>query len=92
MLTWTYVDWGGNIGRGHTNLGFPFYEVEIKGWNDNQHYSDLEDLILVKVIETYSTIEVKLNYLHPDARNNLKARKLAKNTESYLINALRNKD
>ncbi|TWT09249.1 hypothetical protein [Planomicrobium sp. CPCC 101079] len=88
MITWNYVDWGGSIDQGLTNTGFPVYEVEIKGWNDNQNYSDLEDLLIIRVVHTYSSVEAKMIYLHPDAKCNLKVRKLAKETQNYLVDAI----
>ncbi|MDN7240602.1 hypothetical protein QWY14_02320 [Planococcus sp. N028] len=90
MFTWNHIDWGENINRGLTNNGFPFCEIEIKGWNDNQNYSDLEKLIAIKVIKTPLFTKVKVNYLHPDARNNFCARKLANETKKYLIHTLKN--
>ncbi|WKA49381.1 hypothetical protein QWY22_10730 [Planococcus liqunii] len=89
MFTWNYFDWGEGIEQGLTAKGFPYYEVEIKGWNDDQEYTDLEKLIVIKVINTYSSVEVKMNFLHPDARRNFTARKMAKETKKYLIDAIK---
>lgn len=89
LLTWNHIDWGDNINKGETNLGFPFYEVEIKGWNDEEHYSDLESLIAIKVINTYSSIDVKMDFLHPDARTSFNARKLARETKDYLVASIK---
>ncbi|TWT26001.1 hypothetical protein [Planomicrobium sp. CPCC 101110] len=88
MITWSYVAWGGSIDQWLTNTGFPVYEVKIKGWNDNQDYSDLEDLLIIRVVHTYFSVDAKIIYLHPDAKCNLKVRKLAKETRKYLLDAI----
>lgn len=91
MFTWNHIDWGEHIIQGSTTHGFPFYEIEIKGWNDNQNFSDLESLIIVKVIKIASSVKVNIRYLHPDAKNSFNARKLAKETKKYLIETIQNK-
>lgn len=89
MYNWEHMEWTENIDHGMTENGFPFYQVGITGWNGNISTSSKEQLILIRTVKNILSITTHIHYVHPDARYNLQARKLAKEIKFYLEDSFR---
>lgn len=85
MKTWKNIELSDGIGVGITEEGYTFYETEVQGWNDEQDFSDLENLITIQAVKKGKGIEINQIFSHPDVKSNVTAIKLAKEAEQLLI-------
>lgn len=89
MHNWKFMEWTENIEHGTTTKGFPFYQVGISGWNADGPSPNKEQLIRIRTVKNNLSITTHIDYLHPDARFNLNARRLAKEITFYLEDSFR---
>ena len=70
MKKWTFIDIDDSIGGGMTEEGYDVTEMTISGWNDDENFSDLEELVSVEATEKEDNIEFSIKYhyefLHVD--------------------------
>ncbi|MDN7245541.1 hypothetical protein QWY16_09720 [Planococcus shenhongbingii] len=89
MKFWKYIELDDRINHGLTENGLPFWEKEIHGWNDNDTYSDLVNLVIVRAIEldSDSEIEMTADYTREDLKQDLMIDKLVDEAKSDLQTA-----
>lgn len=49
MKNWTYTK-NSELTTGINEEGFPYFQCKIQGWNDNNYFSDVEDVVTLKAI------------------------------------------
>ncbi|GAA3319034.1 hypothetical protein GCM10020331_024260 [Ectobacillus funiculus] len=49
MRTWNYTKMV-NLQPVLMKKAFPIFQFKIQGWNDNHHFSDVEDVVTLKAV------------------------------------------
>lgn len=88
MKEWKFIEPADSYGFGTTKDGYDFVETSIQGWNDDENFTDLTDLITLKAVNYESEIKVFQEYYHPDIKSNVTAIKLAKESINELVEQL----
>ena len=84
MKTWKFIELADAIGHGVTEDGFPFCETEVQGWNDDEDFSDMEDLLTIRAVEYDTEVKVYQYYSDPDVKTNITVMRLAKDAVQLL--------
>lgn len=56
MKAWEFIEISDGVGVGSTEDGFEYLEIDIEAWNDDEGFTDLEKIALVRATETEETI------------------------------------
>lgn len=86
MKFWKYIELDDGIGHGLTKENFPFWEMQIQGWNDNETFRDLTDLVTITAIRPYadSEVDIIVDYTFPELEHDLMIGKLVNQATSDL--------
>ncbi|WP_129727557.1 hypothetical protein [Ectobacillus funiculus] len=63
MRTWNYTK-NGELTAGINEEGFPYFQFKIQGWNDNHHFSDVEDVVTLKAVIQNGGAELLLQSIY----------------------------
>jgi hypothetical protein len=86
MKEWTYTQDSFLI-AGITEDGLPFFEKKLQGWNDNEDFSDREDLVIVNAVIYDDGTEILLKniYSSEEAYSNPTISKKGEEIEQVLL-------
>lgn len=90
MKFWKYIELDDGIGHGYNQKEFPFWEMEIQGWNDNETFTDLTTLVVVRAIAATPEQEADfdITYFPPELKKDLMISKLVQEAIYHLREAI----
>ncbi|WP_084242347.1 hypothetical protein [Planomicrobium okeanokoites] len=85
-MEWKFIERADAIGQGIMENGDPFWESEIEGWNDNEEFTDLTELVVIRAVLSESKKITTFTKFHfPELENNPLIEKLIAEVESDLL-------
>ena len=89
MKAWSYTR-NSTLTTGITPEGLPYFENRIQGWNDNNNFSDLEDLVILNAVfhNVGAELRIQNTYTSEDAWNCPFIREKHEETEQILLHEI----
>jgi hypothetical protein len=88
MRNWKHIEWSNSFVYGVDVDESHYIMTEIQGWNDNETFSDIDELMTIRsvIFEKDNGLDVMIlqHYLSDDVKYNLQVRRIYKEVEQKM--------